>query len=168
MQKLKSWNLMGVENSLLKIRSESGKLFFFGCCFPPKSRNFGTLRDWRDCDCDVTLPRAQFCQTPAKNPHVRWKFPAHDQKGAKLVLQQPALFLGERGLTWERHRGQFNWKPLGDSTGERQRDANSFQRGAAHQAGAEGMDSDFAGCALHWYPACRKSFANTSQIMGDA
>ena len=36
----------GVENSLLKIRSESGKLFFFGCRFPPKSRNFGTLHDW--------------------------------------------------------------------------------------------------------------------------
>ena len=77
------------------------------------------------------------------------KFPAHDQKGAKLVLQQPALFVGARCLTWERHRGQFHWKPLGDSTGERQRVANSSQRRAAHQAGAEdNMDSGFAGCAL--------------------
>ena len=43
----------GVENSLLKIRSESGKLFFFGCRFPPKSRNFGTLFSCVPCTCEM-------------------------------------------------------------------------------------------------------------------
>ena len=88
-------------------------------------------------------------------------------KKAQNVLQKPALVLGARCLTWEPHRGQFHWKSLGDSAGERQRVGNSSQRRAAHQAGAEGMDSDFAGCALHWYPACREAFAIVSQIMGD-
>ena len=32
------------EKYILKIRSESGKLFTIGCHFPSKSTNFGTLR----------------------------------------------------------------------------------------------------------------------------
>ena len=37
------------------------------------------------------------------------------------MLQQSAPFLGAKCLTWERHRGQFHLKPLGDFAVERQR-----------------------------------------------
>ena len=38
--------LVGSGNWLLKIGGESGKLIIFGCRFPPKSTNFGTLHWW--------------------------------------------------------------------------------------------------------------------------
>ena len=40
-----------------------------------------------------------------------------------------------------------------------------FRRRTVHQAAPEGMESDLAECALHWYPACREAFATASQNM---
>ena len=67
-------------------------------CYCPVQCPVSTTRDWRDCDCDVTLPRAQFLPDVSRESSCPVEIPCARPKRHKIGVATTSSFSWERDV----------------------------------------------------------------------